>query len=86
MQPVAEMLKTEMRDSEIESEMDALLDSYPALSGEALARRRALLQADVEAYYAGTLETYSPEEFEKIMDDFEEKLEEKYARSQKQAL
>ena len=83
MQPVAEMVKAEMRDFEIESELDALLDSYPALSEDALARRRALLQADVEAYRNGTLDSYSPEEFEAMMDEFILKLEEKYARSQK---
>ena len=67
MQPVAEI-------AEIETEFEP-----PAMSSEAYQRWRAGIAADVEAYYAGKLKTYTLEETKAIMGDFMKKLEEKYA-------
>ena len=63
----------EKEDVEIEAAQNA--------HNAALACWVAGIKEDLKALDEGTLECYSPEEFEAIMDDFEKELEQKYARS-----
>ena len=55
---------------EVEEGMDTAQVNDPAL-----ARWAAGIKEDLKALDEGTLETYTPEEFEAIMDDFEKELE-----------
>ena len=67
-------MHTEIAEVETPTEYDT-----PAMSPEAYQRWRAGIAADVKAYYAGKLKTYTLEETKAIMGDFMKKLEEKYA-------
>ena len=63
MQTIATAVEVDEYFNEIEEEKNA----YNA----ALARWVAGIEEDLKALDAGTLECYTPEEFEAIMDDFE---------------